>query len=42
VDIVLTAHPTEVNRRTLLRKYRSISEKLAELDRMVIILIKSS
>ena len=35
VDIVLTAHPTEVNRRTLLRKYRSISEKLAELDRMV-------
>eukprot|EP01035_Chromulina_nebulosa_P020914 gene20913-27106_t len=34
VDIVLTAHPTEVNRRTLLRKYRSISEKLAELDRM--------
>ena len=33
VDIVLTAHPTEVNRRTLLRKYRSISEILASLDR---------
>mmetsp|Transcript_30732 Transcript_30732/g.68934 ORF Transcript_30732/g.68934 Transcript_30732/m.68934 type:complete len:1031 (-) Transcript_30732:250-3342(-) len=32
VDIVLTAHPTEVNRRTLLRKYRMISELLAELD----------
>ena len=33
VDIVLTAHPTEVNRRTLLRKYRGISETLAVLDR---------
>jgi phosphoenolpyruvate carboxylase len=33
VDIVLTAHPTEVNRRTLLRKYREISETLAALDR---------
>lgn len=33
VDIVLTAHPTEVNRRTLLRKYRKISETLAVLDR---------
>jgi len=33
VDIVLTAHPTEVNRRTLLRKYRRISESLAVLDR---------
>lgn len=33
VDIVITAHPTEVNRRTLLRKYRSISEILASLDR---------
>ena len=33
VDIVLTAHPTEVNRRTLLRKYRVISETLAVLDR---------
>eukprot|EP01041_Mallomonas_annulata_P010309 gene10309-21509_t len=33
VDIVLTAHPTEVNRRTLLRKYRHISETLAVLDR---------
>jgi phosphoenolpyruvate carboxylase len=33
VEFVLTAHPTEVNRRTLLRKYRSISESLATLDR---------
>eukprot|EP01039_Chlorochromonas_danica_P003242 gene3241-3552_t len=33
VDLVLTAHPTEVNRRTLLRKYRTISEILATLDR---------
>ena len=33
VDIVLTAHPTEVNRRTLLRKYREISESLAQLDK---------
>lgn len=33
VDIVLTAHPTEVNRRTLLRKYKEISESLAKLDR---------
>lgn len=33
VDIVLTAHPTEVNRRTLLRKYRSITEILGVLDR---------
>jgi len=32
VDIVMTAHPTEVNRRTLLLKYRRISELLAELD----------
>ena len=33
VDFVLTAHPTEVNRRTLLRKYRAITDFLAELDR---------
>jgi phosphoenolpyruvate carboxylase len=33
VEFVLTAHPTEVNRRTLLRKYRSISESLSTLDR---------
>jgi phosphoenolpyruvate carboxylase len=33
VEIVLTAHPTEVNRRTLLRKYRSITETLGTLDR---------
>jgi phosphoenolpyruvate carboxylase len=33
VEIVFTAHPTEVNRRTLLKKYRSISEILASRDR---------
>jgi len=33
VEIVLTAHPTEVNRRTLLRKYRQVAENLALLDR---------
>ena len=33
VEIVLTAHPTEVNRRTLLRKYREISETLSILNR---------
>lgn len=32
VDIVLTAHPTEVNRKTLLRKYRTITEVLTTLD----------
>lgn len=33
VEIVITAHPTEVNRKTLLRRYRSITETLATLDR---------
>mmetsp|Transcript_2136 Transcript_2136/g.2901 ORF Transcript_2136/g.2901 Transcript_2136/m.2901 type:complete len:988 (+) Transcript_2136:165-3128(+) len=33
VEIVLTAHPTEVNRKTILRKYRGITETLAKLDR---------
>ena len=33
VEIIYTAHPTEVNRRTLLRKYRSVSESLQTLDR---------
>ena len=32
-EIVLTAHPTEVNRKTLLTKYRAISELLANLER---------
>eukprot|EP00804_Cyclotella_cryptica_P020729 CCRYP_003522-RC/>CCRYP_003522-RC protein AED:0.04 eAED:0.04 QI:151/1/1/1/1/0.8/5/1627/663 len=32
-EIVLTAHPTEVNRKTILRKYRIISELLAYLER---------
>jgi len=33
VEIVLTAHPTQVQRKSLLRKYRKISETLALLDR---------
>eukprot|EP00978_Attheya_sp_CCMP212_P025037 scaffold79760_cov57-Attheya_sp.AAC.9 len=33
VEIVLTAHPTEVNRKSLLRKYRKITEILGLLDR---------
>eukprot|EP01035_Chromulina_nebulosa_P025049 gene25049-32656_t len=32
VEIVLTAHPTEVNRRTMLRKFSRIQEILATLD----------
>lgn len=33
VEIVLTAHPTEVNRRTILRKLSSIHDCLVESDR---------
>ena len=33
VEIVLTAHPTQVQRKSLLRKYRKISETLAYLER---------
>ena len=33
VDLVLTAHPTEVNRRTLIQKYDSITDCLRGLDR---------
>ncbi|WP_409523707.1 phosphoenolpyruvate carboxylase [Nitrincola sp. MINF-07-Sa-05] len=33
VDLVLTAHPTEVNRRTLIQKYDSITDCLKGLDR---------
>lgn len=32
VELVLTAHPTEVTRRTLIRKYDRIADMLAELD----------
>ena len=32
VEIVLTAHPTEVNRRTMLRKFRAIGEVLERSD----------
>jgi len=32
-EIVLTAHPTEVNRKTIIRKYRTISELLSLLER---------
>lgn len=33
IDLVLTAHPTEVNRRTLIQKYDGITECLKKLDR---------
>ncbi|WP_226703515.1 phosphoenolpyruvate carboxylase [Microbulbifer elongatus] len=33
VELVLTAHPTEVTRRTLIRKYDRIADLLAGLDR---------
>ncbi|MCX2800289.1 phosphoenolpyruvate carboxylase [Microbulbifer thermotolerans] len=33
VELVLTAHPTEVTRRTLIRKYDRIADLLADLDR---------
>jgi len=33
VEFVLTAHPTEVNRKSVLRKYRKCSELLAYLER---------
>jgi len=32
IDLVLTAHPTEVNRRTLIRKYNAINECLHGLE----------
>jgi len=32
-EIVLTAHPTEVNRKTIIKKYKKISELLAYLER---------
>ncbi len=32
VDLVLTAHPTEVNRRTLIRKYNDITDYLRHLE----------
>ena len=33
VELVLTAHPTEVTRRTLIRKYDHMADLLSELDR---------
>ncbi len=32
IELVLTAHPTEVSRRTLIMKYDFIAQQLAELD----------
>lgn len=33
VEVVLTAHPTEVNRRTMLQKHQKIQDLLQEMDR---------
>jgi len=33
VELVLTAHPTEANRRTLIQKYNAITDCLRDLDR---------
>src|SRR6202011_3753608 len=33
IELVLTAHPTEIMRRTLQRKYNAIAQALAGLDR---------
>lgn len=33
IELVLTAHPTEVNRRTHIQKYEAITQCLAEMDR---------
>lgn len=33
IEIVLTAHPTEVNRRTMLRKHKRVRDILEQLDR---------
>jgi phosphoenolpyruvate carboxylase len=33
VEIVFTAHPTEVQRKSLLRKYSQVGELLTQLDR---------
>lgn len=32
IELVLTAHPTEVSRRTLIQKYDAIAQQLAHLD----------
>lgn len=32
IDLVLTAHPTEITRRTLIHKHRALSDCLATLD----------
>ncbi|MCT9183643.1 phosphoenolpyruvate carboxylase [Acinetobacter baumannii] len=32
IELVLTAHPTEVSRRTLIQKYDNINESLSKLD----------
>ncbi len=34
IELVLTAHPTEVNRRTFIQKYETMAQCLSEMDRV--------
>ena len=34
IELVLTAHPTEVNRRTFIQKYETMAKCLSEMDRV--------
>ncbi len=42
IELVLTAHPTEVSRRTLIQKYDDISRCLADLDQRKLTPIESA
>lgn len=33
-ELVLTAHPTEINRRTLLVKHQEVARRLEELEKI--------
>lgn len=42
IDIVLTAHPTEVTRRTLIQKYDAISQTLSDRSRSDLLVYESN